>query len=108
MADAVVGHLERVPPVREAEGGEERLGILDGENRGRGCAITARASSPSRRSSSISTGPTPVWSTMRPRATDRPTTQAVPTSGCPAKGSSRRGVKMRTRASPSSARRPAG
>ena len=73
-----------------------------GSTVGTGCVIRPKTILPeSSRSSSIGTTPRPVSSAMRPFCRGPASTNAVPSTGCPANGSSVRGVKILIRTSPS-------
>src|SRR5512134_1624981 len=72
-----------------------------GSTRGTGWTMRPKRSAPdSSRSSSTGTMPMPVSSSTTARWSGVPSTHAVPSVGCPAKGSSAAGVKIRMRAVP--------
>ncbi len=73
-----------------------------GRTSGRGCSMRPKTMRPeSSRSSATVTTPAPVSSAIAPSWSGAPRTYAVPRIGCPAKGISWRGLKMRTLACPS-------
>ena len=89
------------PAIRTPSAARSSVVAANGSQAGTGCSIQPKRMSAPSRSSSTGTTPAPVSSRITAFWSGPPRTNAVPSVGCPAKGISAAGVKMRMRTSAS-------